>query len=91
VDADLGYKLYRAFHLGARAMLSLDGKQISNEQVKRLRELLIAIASGESTLHDLGTDQMRNPAIADFIADVGSLPVKNDRETSEGILQYWKA
>jgi hypothetical protein len=90
MDANYNYRLFLAFHLGARAMLSLDGKQITNEQVKRLRELLIAIGSGDSTLHDPGTEAKQNPVIAYFVAQNASLPIRNDRDVAGEILQYWK-
>jgi hypothetical protein len=91
MDADLTYHLYRAFHLGARAMLNLQGNQITNSQCKQLQALLRQLAAEEITLHDPGADAMKQPMIGEFIAQSGApIAIKNDKELAAEILEYWK-
>jgi hypothetical protein len=87
---DIPYRLYRAFHLGARTMLALDGKQITTDQVRKLQKLLREIAAGDSTLHDPAAEARANPVISGFIAQASSLPIQLDKELAGEILEYWK-
>lgn len=90
MDTDLAYRLFRAFHLGARAALHLQGKQITTDQCRQLQALLRQLAAQDATLHDPGTDVMKQPIIGDFIANNAPLAIKNDKELAEEILEHWK-
>jgi len=90
MDKDINYHLWRAFHLGARAILALDHKQLTKEQLAHMQALLREIAAGHLTLQDPGTDASKQPEISEIIQTCASVAIRNDKELAGEILEYWK-
>jgi hypothetical protein len=84
MDKEINCQLYEAFHLGVRAALALEGKQVTNQQLKQLKKQLGEFAAGLFTLHEPGREAMDQPEISEIIA------MKHDKKLAGQILQFWK-